>query len=192
MTSRVPECFSFSGWKLPDLVWITKTCLDPSAVREQRLAMQDEAYRKVVLPLVQEWNATPGSWLGWHDKKNKVKKKDRVHKAKEDMKKMLGSFDVDIPRLFDDLKYKAAQQEKCEPVYKNTKAVEANGGERLTKKQSAARDGAMKRVRRCVRALRIQLYTHAQFLCSRSSQASKTRSRRLCRIRLFYTCSWKQ
>jgi len=131
------------GSSLCCAVRMIMTCLDHSLTRQERLAKQREAYHGVVLKLVQKLNASPGAWLHRHTPQKKAERKALEADAMKEMEKILGSFHVDIKSRFGQSKFKVATAEKCGPLLKGTKGVDANGGVRPTKTQKPARSVTM-------------------------------------------------
>jgi hypothetical protein len=136
------------------------TLLDAAGDMKKRKEKRREIYEKVVFPMVEEMNRSPGSWLEWHSPAKKKKFNKKIKEAKEAMKKILGSIDKD---LFKKLKLEAAVELKCEALRK-TRRTEENGGVRPTKTQHQAAKSAIEKVRWSASQTSMHMHTHAQLL----------------------------
>jgi len=136
------------------------TLLDAAGDMKKRKEKRREIYEKVVFPMVEEMNRSPGSWLEWHSPAKKKKFNKKIKEAKEAMKKILGSIDKD---LFKKLKLEAAVELKCEALRK-TRRTEENGGVRPTKTQQQAAKSAIEKVRWSASQTSMHMHTHAQLL----------------------------
>jgi hypothetical protein len=136
------------------------TLLDAAGDMKKRKEKRREIYEKVVFPMVEEMNRSPGSWLEWHSPAKKKKFNKKIKEAKEAMKKILGSIDKD---LFKKLKLEAAVELKCEALRK-TRRTEENGGVRPTKTQHQAAKSAIDKVRWSASQTSMHMHTHAQLL----------------------------
>jgi len=136
------------------------TLLDAAGDMKKRKEKRREIYEKVVFPMVEEMNRSPGSWLEWHSPAKKKKFNKKIKEAKEAMKKILGSIDKD---LFKKLKLEAAVELKCEALRK-THRTEENGGVRPTKTQHQAAKSAIDKVRWSASQTSMHMHTHAQLL----------------------------
>ena len=136
------------------------TSLDAAGDMQKRKELRREVYEKVVFPMVEEMNRSPGAWLEWHSPAKKEEFKKKIKEAKEAMKKILGSIDKD---LFKKLKLEAAVELKCEALRK-TRRTEENGGVRPTKTQHQAAKSAIDKVRWSASQTSMHMHTHAQLL----------------------------
>jgi hypothetical protein len=153
-------CLTFAAL-IEDLRLVsTMTRLDAAGDMQKRKEKRREVYEKVVFPMVEEMNRSPGAWLEWHSPAKKEEFNKKIKEAKEAMKKILGSIDKD---LFKKLKLEAAVELKCEAVRKSRR-TEANGGVRPTKAEHQAASTAILKVRWSASQTSMHMHTHAQLL----------------------------
>jgi len=136
------------------------TRLDAAGDMQKRKEKRREVYEKVVFPMVEEMNRSPGAWLEWHSPAKKEEFNKKIKEAKEAMKKILGSIDKD---LFNQLKFEAAVELKCAAL-KKSRRTEDNGGVRPTKAQHEAASSAISKVRWSAAQTSMHMHTHAQLL----------------------------